>query len=198
MGGGTTTAGGTLNFPRFSALPLSPAAGLGGAGAEIPLREPLDIEFKLNRKLAKQLYEKEMQDKTKLNLHTQQLAKEQELAARLKKEQEKAKKQDEALESMKAERDELKLKKQEKLRAAHVSREHAMKLREADLRKLEKQTKERLAKLAEDKEDRARKAQEDAFLRDIEHQREKHDKNGEGNLKAKVRGLIQCVSLKWC
>jgi hypothetical protein len=31
---------------------------------EIPLKQPLDIEFKLNRKLAKQLYIAELKEKT--------------------------------------------------------------------------------------------------------------------------------------
>ena len=37
------------------------------ATAEIPLSQPLDIEFKLNRKLAKQLYEKELMERVKNN-----------------------------------------------------------------------------------------------------------------------------------
>ena len=97
LGGNNTMTSGTLNYPRFSALPLSPAAGLGGQGADIPLRDPLDIEFKLNRKLAKQLYEREMQERAKNNLQNQQLAREQEVAGRLKKEQDKLKKQEEQL-----------------------------------------------------------------------------------------------------
>ena len=54
----------------FRTLPLSPQGhhGYSGGGApEIPLKEPLDIEFKLNRKLAKKLYEKEIQEKVKAN-----------------------------------------------------------------------------------------------------------------------------------
>lgn len=57
----------------FRTLPLSPQghhgySGYNGGGApEIPLKEPLDIEFKLNRKLAKKLYEKEIQEKVKAN-----------------------------------------------------------------------------------------------------------------------------------
>jgi hypothetical protein len=46
-----------------SKLPLSPTA----VAADLPLRAPIDIEFKLNHKLAKQLYEKELQDKVRIN-----------------------------------------------------------------------------------------------------------------------------------
>ena len=34
---------------------------------DIPLREPLDEDFKLNRKLAKQIYEKERSEKVQKN-----------------------------------------------------------------------------------------------------------------------------------
>jgi len=41
------------------ALPLSPQGNYTVPGLEIPLKDPIDIEWKLNHKLAKQLYEKE-------------------------------------------------------------------------------------------------------------------------------------------
>ena len=44
-------------------LPLSPQ--LESSFADIPLKEPIDIEFKLNKKLAKQLYLREMEEKVK-------------------------------------------------------------------------------------------------------------------------------------
>ena len=44
-------------------LPLSPH--LESSFADIPLKEPIDIEFKLNKKLAKQLYLREMEEKVK-------------------------------------------------------------------------------------------------------------------------------------
>lgn len=120
-------------------------------------------------------------------MELKQAAKEQELSVRIKKEQEKAKKADETLQALKAERDELKVKKLEKLRAAHISRDHNIKTREQQLKKQEKAVNERLAKLAEERDERLRKAQEEAFLRDLEHQREMNDRNGESNQKAKVR-----------
>ena len=42
--------------PVNRTIPISPNA----AHIDIPLKEPIDIEFKLNKKLAKQLYELEM------------------------------------------------------------------------------------------------------------------------------------------
>ncbi len=62
-----------------------------------------------------------------------------------------------------------KLKKQEKLRAAIVNREHNLKQREQELRKQEKKFNERLRKLSQEREDHIKKMQEEAFLRDIEH-----------------------------
>lgn len=35
-----------------------------------------------------------------------------------------------------------------------------------------------MQKIADERKERARKAQEEAFIRDIEHMKEKHDKNG--------------------
>ena len=49
--------------------------------------------------------------------------------------------------------------------------------------------KEKWEKLQEEKEEKYKKAQEEAFQRDIEHLKEKNDKNGDHNIKAKVRHL---------
>ena len=63
--------------------------GVANSKPDIPMRDPLDIEFKLNHKLAKQLYEQEMQQKVKANLERKQQLKEEEAAKILKKEAEK-------------------------------------------------------------------------------------------------------------
>ncbi len=60
-------------------MPLSP-------NVDIPLKEPIDIEFKLNKKLAKQLYELEMQEKVKLNREKQLQLMEEIKAKKIKKE----------------------------------------------------------------------------------------------------------------
>ena len=39
----------------------------GETKCDIPLREPLDPEYRLNRKLAKQIYNKERQEKVSAN-----------------------------------------------------------------------------------------------------------------------------------
>jgi hypothetical protein len=57
--------------------------------AEIPLKHPIDIEFKLNRKLARQLYEQEMINKVHLNKEQKDALREEINAQRLKKEMEK-------------------------------------------------------------------------------------------------------------
>lgn len=67
-------------------LPLSPQAHMS---AEIPLKHPIDIEFKLNRKLARQLYEQEMLNKVHLNKEQKDALREEINAQRLKKEMEK-------------------------------------------------------------------------------------------------------------
>lgn len=82
--------------PDMRPLPLSPAP-------EIPLKDPIDIEWKLNHKLAKQLYEKERERIAKANRDQAKAAKEQEVSAIFKKEQEKVKKMEEALKSMQEE-----------------------------------------------------------------------------------------------
>jgi hypothetical protein len=46
-------------------LPLSPP--YESTFADIPLKEPIDIEFKLNKKLAKQIYLKELEEKAKMH-----------------------------------------------------------------------------------------------------------------------------------
>lgn len=48
-------------------LPLSPTNMNASMAMEIPLKQPLDIEFKLNRKLAKQLYVAELKEKAVTN-----------------------------------------------------------------------------------------------------------------------------------
>lgn len=53
--------------PNNRTMPISPTA----ANIDIPLKEPIDIEFKLNKKLAKQLYELEMQEKVRQNREKQ-------------------------------------------------------------------------------------------------------------------------------
>lgn len=45
--------------------------------SDIPLREPLDAEFKANRKLAKQLYNQERLDRVKANKEAQHNLKDQ-------------------------------------------------------------------------------------------------------------------------
>lgn len=62
-----------------------------------------------------------------------------------------------------------------------------MKVREADLKKQEKLGNQRLQKIIEEREERVKKALEDSFIRDIEHMKEKNDKNGDHNIKEKVR-----------
>jgi len=63
---------------------------------DIPLREPLDEDFKLNRKLAKQIYEKERKEKVlknKMDLQEEMKIKQKKIdekndkAAKIKKEQ---------------------------------------------------------------------------------------------------------------
>ena len=150
-------------------------------------RDSVDIEFKLNHKIAKQLYEKELFDKVRTNREQQDTEREDELAKRLKREQDRARKMDENVKSLQEEKDALRLKKQEKARAVQVNREHGLKVREAELKKYEKKVKERLQKLADEREERVRKLQEDAFARDLDHQRELNNKDGEHNQKARVR-----------
>ena len=71
-------------------LPLSPQ--IEQTFADIPLKEPLDIEFKLNKKLAKQIYLKELEEKVKQHKDHQMSEREQLIEKKLKKEQDKTKK----------------------------------------------------------------------------------------------------------
>jgi hypothetical protein len=54
---------------------------------EIPLKQPLDIEFKLNRKLAKQLYLAELKEKALSNRAQIMTEREKEIEKKLKAEQ---------------------------------------------------------------------------------------------------------------
>jgi hypothetical protein len=65
-------------------LPLSPQ--LESSFADIPLKEPIDIEFKLNKKLAKQLYLREMEEKVKQHKDQQMAEREQQIQKKQKKE----------------------------------------------------------------------------------------------------------------
>jgi len=65
-------------------LPLSPQ--LESSFADIPLKEPIDIEFKLNKKLAKQLYLREMEEKVKQHKDQQMAEREQLIQKKQKKE----------------------------------------------------------------------------------------------------------------
>jgi hypothetical protein len=55
-----------FNIPQGT-LPLSPTNMNASMAMDIPLKQPLDIEFKLNRKLAKQLYLAELKEKALSN-----------------------------------------------------------------------------------------------------------------------------------
>ena len=50
------------------------------------MKEPIDIEFKLNKKLAKQLYLKEMEEKVKQHKDQQMIEREQIIQKKQKKE----------------------------------------------------------------------------------------------------------------
>ncbi len=54
---------------------------------EIPLKQPLDIEFKLNRKLAKQLYLAELKEKALSNRAQLMTEREKDIEKKLKAEQ---------------------------------------------------------------------------------------------------------------
>lgn len=56
---------------------------------EIPLKQPLDIEFKLNRKLAKQLYIAELKEKALSNRAQIMTEREKDIEKKFKAEQEK-------------------------------------------------------------------------------------------------------------
>ena len=62
---------------------------------EIPLREPLDPEYRLNRKLAKQIYNKERIDRVHNNKEKAELDKQEVLAAIAKKNKKVEKKKEE-------------------------------------------------------------------------------------------------------
>jgi hypothetical protein len=94
------------------------------------MKDPLDIEFKLNRKLAKQLYEQEMKEKVRANLEKKEVLRENEVQKLLKKEAEKQKKLEEAQKNQQEEIEAIKAKKFEKLRAVNMNREHNLKVRE--------------------------------------------------------------------
>ena len=114
-------------------LPLSPQ--VEPSLADIPLKEPLDIEFKLNKKLAKQIYLKELEDKVKQ--HKDQHYEERELSIqrKMKREQELEKKRLEKIKNEMEDLEVLKAKRNEKLHHAVVNREHNWKTREIDLKK---------------------------------------------------------------
>ena len=78
----------TLPFsvPRGT-LPLSPTNMNASMAMEIPLKQPLDIEFKLNRKLAKQLYIAELKEKAESNRAQIMTEREKDLEKKLKAEQ---------------------------------------------------------------------------------------------------------------
>ena len=154
--------------------------------AEIPLKHPLDIEFKLNRKLARQLYEQEMLNKVHLNKEQKDALREEINAQRLKKEMEKQKKQEEQVKSDLEVKEAAKQKLDEKMRSVLVNRDHGLKMRELDLKKKEKKVIARLDKLEEERQEKERKFKEDNFTKDIEHLRELNNKNGNFNQKAKV------------
>jgi hypothetical protein len=99
------------------------------------LKEPIDIEFKLNKKLANQLYLKEMEEKVKQHKDQQMIERDQIIQKKQKKEQEITKKYMESLKSQQEDLEVVKLKRSEKLHHAQVNREHNLKVREQDLRK---------------------------------------------------------------
>ena len=99
------------------------------------MKEPIDIEFKLNKKLAKQLYLKEMEEKVKQHKDQQMMHREFTIQMKQKKEEDSTKKYIESQKSQQEDLEVVKLKRSEKLHHAQVNREHNLKVRDQDLRK---------------------------------------------------------------
>ena len=99
------------------------------------MKEPIDIEFKLNKKLAKQLYLKDMEEKVKQHKDQQMMHREFTIQMKQKKEEDSTKKYIESQKSQQEDLEVVKLKRSEKLHHAQVNREHNLKVRDQDLRK---------------------------------------------------------------
>ena len=67
------------------------------------MREPLDPEYRLNRKLAKQIYNKEKNERVAKHKEDMQMHKQHELEAKVKKDKKTEKKKDEAFKAQKKE-----------------------------------------------------------------------------------------------
>lgn len=83
--------------PSKHKMLIQPQTGYQGSDSqcEIPLREPLDPEYRLNRKLAKQIYNKERVDRVNNNKEAAELKKQEDFLLEAKKQKKIDKKKEE-------------------------------------------------------------------------------------------------------
>eukprot|EP00347_Sterkiella_histriomuscorum_P000166 403376923 len=149
-----------------------------GSQPDIPLREPLDFEFRLNRKMAKKIYEQEkmqkvLDNKSKAKEDYQTSLKnlvqsyEQREKQFVKEKRGMQEFQQHKLQQVKQRREQILEKKQ-----------RMMQLKEQELRHKEEKLQEEYSMFQRRKEERAKMMQEEMFVIDIEREREKKDKTG--------------------
>ena len=145
---------------------------------DIPLREPLDYDYKVQRKLAKNLYNKEKWNKVIENKSKLQ----EDEAKRL---SDKAKAEAKRKQTIDNEQKEVEQFKKKKLsesenwrKQVYESHENQLKTREKEMRLKQVRVEEEYKRYTEEKEKRQRQRQEEMFNNDLMREKELKDRNG--------------------
>ncbi|TNV71250.1 hypothetical protein FGO68_gene7277 [Halteria grandinella] len=145
---------------------------------DIPLREPLEFEYRLNRKLAKQIYQQEKQERVLSNKQREELEKIQKQQSLIKEYTEKEKKfmkdKREIEEAIQHKHHKIR----EKREMTQHKRQQMMQEREFQLRAKEQKIKAETEKFKTIQDNKKQEKQEELFRIDLERELDKRDKNG--------------------
>eukprot|EP00347_Sterkiella_histriomuscorum_P010768 403374992 len=161
---------------------------------EIPLREPLDNEFKANRKLARQLYNQERVERVKQNKELQQQLLHEEQEKLQKRERTKDKQLEDERKMFEKEQKMLRDQHEKKRQQVLEMKQKMLKEKEKELKLREKQVQEQYEKYLQDKEEKMKRQQEELFNADVEQMREMRDKHGV--FQSKIRSEQQEVEMQ--
>ncbi|CDW78402.1 UNKNOWN [Stylonychia lemnae] len=145
---------------------------------DIPLREPLDFEFRLNRKMAKKIYEEEKKNKVLENKEKVKLDQVQQLKNLVqtyeKKEKKYVKEKKEGQQVLQHRIMQVKQRREQIL----DKKQRIMMMKEQELRQKEELIEQEYQKFQKKREEKIKAQQEELFLIDLEREREKKDKTG--------------------
>ncbi|CDW87107.1 UNKNOWN [Stylonychia lemnae] len=145
---------------------------------EIPLREPIDQDFKNNRKMAKQLYNQERVEKVKQNKEFHQQMIDQQMDALLKREKKKEKQLEDERKQLEKDQKIIREQNERKRQQVLEMKKKLLKDKEKELKDQEKKVQDQYDKYISEKDERMKRQQEELFQLDLEQMKEIKDKHG--------------------